>query len=103
MSKCQKGAISPFVQSGNHEISSLTGFEPWTLRVAVGPLIHYIKFPYENFLRDIDNFSVAESPVESNNNRRFLVKSRNLFHQLYDKIYYLSDKNYYQIVVANWF
>ena len=89
--------ISPFVQSGNHEISSLTGFEPWTLRVAVGPLIHYIKFPYEIFLReivrDIDNFSVAESPVESNNNRRFLVKSRYLFYQLYGKIYYLSDQN----------
>ena len=32
-----KGAISSFVQSGNFESLTLTGFEPATLRVAVGP------------------------------------------------------------------
>ena len=47
MSPRKKGAISPFVQSGNLETSSLTGFEPGTLRVADDPLIHYTKFPYE--------------------------------------------------------
>ena len=96
MSPRKKQAISPFVWSGNLEISTLTGFEPGTLRVAVGPLIHYTNFPYRKFLikklweilRDIDNFSVAESPVELKNNQRFLVKIRKSFFQLYGKIYY---------------
>ena len=51
MSPRKKGAISSFVQSGNFELSSQTGFEPGTLRVAVGPLIHYTKFPYDNFFK----------------------------------------------------
>ena len=46
-----KGAISPFVQSGNFESLTLTGFEPATLRVAVVHLTHYTKFPYENFFK----------------------------------------------------
>jgi len=41
MSPRKKGAISSFVQSGNFELSSQTGFEPGTLRVAVGPLSLY--------------------------------------------------------------
>ena len=47
----KNGPILPIVHSGNFEISSQTGFEPMTLRVAVGPLIHYAKFPYEIFLK----------------------------------------------------
>ena len=47
----KKGAITSFVQSGNFEILTLTGFEPATFRVAVGHLTHYAKFPYEHFLR----------------------------------------------------
>ena len=46
MSPRNKGAISSFVQSGNFETSSVTGFEPGTLRVTVGSLIHSTKFPY---------------------------------------------------------
>ena len=47
MSPRKKGAISSFVQSGNFEISSVAGFEPGTLQVTVGSLIHYAKFHYE--------------------------------------------------------
>ena len=54
MSHRKKGVISPFVQSGNLEFFSLMGFEPGTLRVADNPLIHYTKFPYENFLKKFD-------------------------------------------------
>ena len=43
----KRGAILPFVQSGNFEILTLTGFELATLRVAVGHHTHYTKFPYE--------------------------------------------------------
>ena len=77
------GAILPFVQSGNVDISSLTGFEPRTLRITVGSFIHYTKFPhsterfekdFREILRDFYNLSVTESPVESSNNRRFLSK-----------------------------
>ena len=46
MNPRKKVAISSFVQSGNFEIASQAGFEPGTLRVTVGPLIHYTKFPY---------------------------------------------------------
>ena len=38
-----KGAISSFVQSGNFEKLTLMGFEPATLRVAVGYLTHYVQ------------------------------------------------------------
>ena len=51
MSPREKEAISSFVQSGNFETSSVSGFEPGTLRVAVGPLIHYTKFPYDKFFK----------------------------------------------------
>ena len=51
MSLIKKGAISSLVQSGNFEILTLTGFEPATLRVAVGHLTHYTKFPYEIFFK----------------------------------------------------
>ena len=44
-----KGAISSFVQSGNFESLPLTGFEPATLRVAVGHPLYQISF--EKFLR----------------------------------------------------
>ena len=54
MSPRKKGAISSFVQSGNFELSPQTGFEPGTLRVTVGPLIHYTKFPYENFSKNLN-------------------------------------------------
>ena len=37
-------AISSFFQSGNIESLTLTGFEPATLRVAIGHLTHYTKF-----------------------------------------------------------
>ena len=47
----KKGPISPIVQSGNFEISSLAGFEPVTLRVTVGFLIHLTKFPNEIFFK----------------------------------------------------
>ena len=53
MSLIKKGAISSFVQSGNFEILTVTGFEPATLRITVGHLTHYTKFPNEIFL----NFS----------------------------------------------
>ena len=46
MSLIKKGAISSFVQSGNFEILTLTGYEPATLRVAVDT-----KFPYEIFFK----------------------------------------------------
>ena len=48
----KKGAILSFVQPGNFELLSQTGFEPGTLRVAVGPLIHYTKFHYDNFYKN---------------------------------------------------
>ena len=51
MSLIKTGAITSFVQSGNFEILSLTGFEPGTLRMAVAYLIHYTKFSYENVLK----------------------------------------------------
>ena len=48
-----KGAISSFVQSGNFESLTLMGFEPATLGVTVGHLIHYTKFPCEkNFKQE---------------------------------------------------
>ena len=82
-----KGAISSFVQSGNFESLTLTGFEPATLRIAVGHLTHYTKFPYENFLRKFQtrfyNLSAAVSPVGSSSNRRFRLKSRKLSYWLY--------------------
>ena len=72
--------ISSFVQSGNFEISTLTGFEQATLRVAVGHLTHYTKFPYEIFwefvLPDFTIFIVAVSPVGSSSNRRFRLKNK---------------------------
>ena len=82
----EKRAISPFVQSWNINILSLTVFEPRTLRVTAGSLNHYTKFPYKkifekNFrqiLRDFCNLSVTESPVESSNNRRFLSKRQKI-------------------------
>ena len=43
----KKGAILSFDQSG----LILTGFEQATLRVAVGHLTHYTKFPYKKILR----------------------------------------------------
>ena len=62
-----KGAISSFVQSGNYESLALTGFEPATWRVTVSHLIHYTKFPYENFFKffkpNVIRFLQAESPV----------------------------------------
>ena len=82
MSLRKKEAISAFVQSGNYEFSSVTGFEPGTLRVTVLPLIHYTRFPYRKkskkkfvqTLREFCNFSEAESPVGSKNNRQFRLK-----------------------------
>ena len=70
----KKGAISSFVQSGNFEILTLTGFEPTTLRVAVSHLTHYTKFPYENILKYIERilillkkvwFRITSKPKES--------------------------------------
>ena len=49
----EKRTISSFVQSGNFEVSSQTGFEPGPLSVTVRTLIHYTKSPYENFLKKI--------------------------------------------------
>ena len=46
MSPRKKVTILSFVKSGNYEIASQAGFEPGTLRVTVGPLIHYTKFSY---------------------------------------------------------
>ena len=51
----EKGAILPFVQSGNIETSSLTGFELRTLRVTVESLIHYTKSPNRNFFFKFQN------------------------------------------------
>ena len=42
MSPRKKGAILSFAQSGNFELSPQAGFEPGTLHVTVGPLIHYL-------------------------------------------------------------
>ena len=61
----KKEAISSFVQSGNIEVLSQAEFEPGTLRVAAGPLIHYTKLPYNycffkfkrNFKRFLQSFS----------------------------------------------
>ena len=53
MSPRKKVAISSFKQSGNFEITSQAGFEPGTLRVTVGPLIHYTKFPYGKKVKKI--------------------------------------------------
>ena len=81
MSLIKKVTVSSFVQSGNFEILTLTGFEPATLRVAVRHHTHYTKFPYENFSKNFQSyfkrylqFFVAESPVRSKNNRQFLSK-----------------------------
>ena len=52
MSPRKKGAISFFVQFGNFELIPQTGFEPGTLRVIVGTLIHNTKFPYENVYKN---------------------------------------------------
>ena len=51
MSLRKKGAISSFVQSGNFDSLTLMWFEPASLRVAVGHLTHYAKFPYEKFFK----------------------------------------------------
>ena len=56
----EKGAVSPFVQSGNLEISYLTGFEPGTLRVTVGSLIHYTKFPYGKKVENLKKISIRK-------------------------------------------
>ena len=53
MSPRKKETIFSFVQSGNFEVSSQTGFEPGILRVTVGTLIQYTKFPYGKFLHKI--------------------------------------------------
>ena len=47
----KKEAFSSFVQSGNIEVPSRTGFEPGTLRVTAGPLIQYTKLPYNFFFK----------------------------------------------------
>ena len=47
----KKEAIMYFVQSGNIEVPSRTGFEPGTLRVTAAPLIHYTKLPYKYFFK----------------------------------------------------
>ena len=47
----ENGALLPFVQSGNVDISSLTGFEPRTLCITVGSLIPCTKFPYRKILK----------------------------------------------------
>ena len=71
-------AILYFVQSGNFEILFQAGIEPGTLRVTVGPLIHYTKFPYEIFFKffkpNVKIFLQSESPVGSSSNRRFRLK-----------------------------
>ena len=65
----KKGAISSFVQSGNFENSTLTGFEPATLSVAVGHLTHYTKFPYEKF------FKIFKPNVKIGQNENFIMQS----------------------------
>ena len=45
MSLIKKGANSAFVQSGNIEALSLTGFETVSLRVAVDHLTNYTNLP----------------------------------------------------------
>ena len=51
MNPREKVANSSFVQSGNFEVLPQTGFEPGTLRVTVGPLIHYTNLPYRKILK----------------------------------------------------
>ena len=51
MNQREKVANSSFVQSGNFEVLPQTGFEPGTLRVTAGPLIHYNKLPYTKILK----------------------------------------------------
>ena len=98
----KKVPISSFVQSRNFERLTLTGFEPATLRVAVGHHTHYTKFPYENFFEKIFN-QILQSfcgsvASQTSSNQRFRLKSCNSFYQFYSKTYYQSDQNYYQIV-----
>ena len=76
LSALEKGAILPFVQSGNIDISSLTGIEPGTCASKSDPLTNIPNFLIEKFskivsriLRDFYNLSMTESPVESSNNR----------------------------------
>ena len=66
MSPRKKGAISTFVQSGNLEISSLTGFKSGTMHVAVGwfPYLLYqisilkvFEKMLRQILRDVYNFA----------------------------------------------
>ena len=54
MSPKKKEAISTFVHCGNFEASSQTVFEPRTLQVTVGPLIHYTKFLSGKFVKKIE-------------------------------------------------
>ena len=79
MSPRKKVAISSFVKSGN---LILGWIRTWDLaRHSQTPYPLYQIFLWKIFdkisnqiLRDILNLSLAESPVESNNNRRFLLK-----------------------------
>ena len=57
MNPRKKFAISSFVQSGNFKILSQTGFEPGTLRVTSGPLLHYTKLPYTKILKFFEPYS----------------------------------------------
>ena len=56
MSLIKKGAISSFVQSGNFEIFTLTGFEPATLRVAVGHLNQFF-MKFSEMYRKVHNLN----------------------------------------------
>ena len=68
MSPRKKGAILSFVQSGNFELLSQTGFEPGTLRVAV-PVpskTHVFASQWSSFSKD-SCFPITQHTVKNPN------------------------------------